>query len=84
MDDIADDLGKGFVRAIGWILAEVLFNFVFYWIGWPVCKTVTLGKYPQKPNYDYSHSYNRQGLWCGFTGMVIVILVATYLLGGFK
>lgn len=28
------------------LVVEILFRTVLYWMGWSVCKVVTLGKYP--------------------------------------
>ena len=71
MDDIFEEIGKGIARAIGFIVMDILYNFVCYYIGWPIMKTFTLGKYPEKANYDYLHTYNRQGTLCSFLGLVV-------------
>lgn len=34
--------------AVAWVLVDFLIHTVFYHIGWLVCKTFTLGKYPSK------------------------------------
>jgi hypothetical protein len=28
------------------LVVEILFGSVFYWVGWPVCKAITFGRYP--------------------------------------
>ena len=84
MDDFAEDIGKGVLRGVGYILVDVLFNFIFYYIGWPICKIFTLGKYPAPVNYDYLHTYNRQGLWCSLVGFLVVLFPALYFLGLFS
>ena len=84
MEDIVSEVGKGLLRGIGYIIVDILFNFVFYYIGWPICKILTLGKYPEKPDYDYLHTFNRQGLWCSFVGFLVVIFICLYFLGFFK
>ena len=71
MDDIFEEIGKGIARAIGFIIMDILYNFVCYYIGWPIMKTITFGKFPEKVNYDYLHSYNRQGALCSFLGLVV-------------
>ncbi|TRX56831.1 hypothetical protein [Thalassomonas sp. M1454] len=80
MEDVFEGIGKGIGRAIGYILVDVLFNTVCYYIGWPICKLLTFGKYPQPVNYDYLHTLNRQGLWCSFVGFVVVILPVMFVL----
>ena len=83
MDDLIGEIGKGFFRGIGYILAEVLFNFVFYYIGWPFCKLITFGRYPKPYNTDYLHTDARQGLLCSIVGMVVCILIGLYFAGQF-
>jgi len=65
MEDIVSEIGKGFLRGIGYLLVEVLFNFVFYYIGWPICKILSLGTYPKKVTHDYLHTDTRQGAVAG-------------------
>lgn len=84
MEDIVSEIGKGFLRAIGFFLVEVIFNFVFYYIGWPICKILSLGTYPQKVTNDYLHTDTRQGLLCSFVGFTFVVLVGLYLTGQFN
>jgi hypothetical protein len=47
MEDILGEIAKGFFRGLGYIIAEIFFWFVCYWIGWPICKLLTLGAYPK-------------------------------------
>ncbi len=77
MNDIPVEIFKRIARYIGFIIMDILYNFVCYYIGWPIMKTITLGKYPEKVNYDYLHSYNRQGALCSFLGLVtsVVLLI---------
>ncbi len=53
LDNLIEEVAKGFLKGIGYIFADVLFNFVLYYIGWPVCKVLSLGTYLQKSHYDY-------------------------------
>ncbi|QTH62643.1 hypothetical protein J1N51_07580 [Psychrosphaera ytuae] len=75
MEDLADSFFKGIARAIGWLFVDLIFNFVFYYIGWPICKLVSFGKYPKPVNYDYLHTENRQGLLCSFVGFFACLLL---------
>ena len=46
----ADEIGEVFfrvvLRGVGYVLVEVLWEIVCYYVGLPVIKLVTLGKYP--------------------------------------
>jgi len=84
MEDIVGEIGKGFLRGLGYVLVEVLFNFVFYYIGWPICKILSLGAYPKKPSHDHLYTETRQGLLCSFVGFLLVVVVGLYFSGQFK
>ena len=85
MDDLIGEIGKGFVRGIGYILAEIFFGTVCYWIGWPICKVVTLGRYPSSKQVVYLEDYsgNNRGFWCSAVGLVVLIFVSLFAAGQF-
>ena len=79
MDSLGEEVVKGIARGFGYIIIEFLFNFVFYYIGWPICKLFTLGAYPKKPDYDSLHTENRNGYFCSFVGCMAVMLILAFL-----
>lgn len=83
MDDFVAEVGKGFFRAIGYILAEIFFGTICYWVGWPICKAVTLGKYPASKQIVYLESYNgdENGFWCGAVGLLVLIGLGVFGFG---
>ena len=83
MDDLIGDIGKGFFRAIGYILAEIFFRTICYWVGWPVCKLVTLGCYPSSKQFVYLEDYNgnHYGFWCSAVGLVVLIMAGCFCAG---
>jgi hypothetical protein len=88
MDDLIGEIGKGFFRGIGYILAEIFFGTICYWIGWPICKVITLGKYPSSNDVvclddGWSGSRNNN-FWCGAVGLLSIILIGLYYMGQFS
>jgi len=85
MDSFFEEIGRGFFRGIGHILVEVFFRTVCYWVGWPICKLVTLGKYPSvsKVIYFDEHSSRAGGALCAVVGLLALMVLALYLLGQF-
>lgn len=86
MDSLIEEVAKGFLRGIGYILAEILFGTVCYWIGWPICKVLTLGKYPssnQTVYIDDGH-HRSKGFWCSGVGFLVILFVALYFAGLFS
>ena len=83
MEDIVAEIGKGFLRGLGYLLIEVIFNFVFYYIGWPACKILSLGAYPKKLSRDQLYTETRQGVLCSFVGFLVVAILILFLCGQF-
>jgi hypothetical protein len=42
------------------LVVEILFLSVFYWVGWPVCKAITFGRYPN--SLALSNGKNRDAM----------------------
>ncbi len=86
MDSFVEEIAKGFLRGIGYILLEILFGTVCYWVGWPICKIVTLGKYPSSNQVVYlDDSQNRtNGFWCSGVGFLVILFAALYFAGLFS
>lgn len=82
MDGFFEEIGRGVFRGIGYILAEVFFRTICYWVGWPICKLVTLGKYPSafKVIYLDEHRSRADGALCAVVGLLALIVLALYLL----
>ena len=85
MDDLVGEIGKGFIRGIGYILAELFFGTVCYWVGWPVCRLATLGRYPASNQVVYLEEYGQRnsGFWCSAVGLLVIILFGAYWFAGF-
>lgn len=75
LDDIFEGFLEGIGRVIGYIFIQVLFEFVFYYIGYPFVKILTLGSYPKPRNKDYLflETETRQGFFTSVFGLIITI-----------
>jgi hypothetical protein len=85
MDDILGEIGKGFLRGLGYLLAEIFFGTICYWVGWPICKLLTLGKYPVSNQLVYLDTYTDRdnGFWCCTVGLVAILAICFYVSGQF-
>jgi len=86
VDNLFEEVAKGFFKGIGYLLAEIFFGTVCYWIGWPICKVITLGKYPSPNHVVYlDDSADRQNdFWCAAVGLLVIIIIGLYLAGQFS
>jgi hypothetical protein len=85
MDDILGEIGKGFLRGLGYLVAEIFFGTICYWVGWPICKLLTLGKYPASNQLVYLDTYTDRdnGFWCCAVGLVAILVICFYVSGQF-
>ena len=60
------------------IVVEILFGTVFYWVGWPLCKVVTFGKYPNSLVSSNGKSRNAMVSLVGVTVSLGVFLCFIY------
>ena len=86
MDSLIEEVAKGFFRGLGYILAEIFLGTVCYWVGWPICKIITLGKYPSSNQLVYLDDGHKRtkGFWCSGVGLLAIIFVVVYFLGLFS
>lgn len=77
MEDLFDDAIKPIFRVIWYLIYEIFFSTICYCIGWPVCKVLTLGRYPEKgaPVY-FEHRDDQTGWPCSLVGLCVVIAVS--------
>ena len=83
MEDVIGEIFKGFLRGIGYILADVFFWFICYWTGWPFCKIITLGKYPEPKRAEYWGEEHHSGAWCSILGLIVWLAIGLYFIGFF-
>lgn len=86
MESLIEEIAKGFVRGIGYILAELFFGAICYWVGWPICKVLTLGKYPTGSNVVYldEGGPRNNNFWCSGVGLIALILIGLFASGFFN
>jgi di/tricarboxylate transporter len=81
MEQLIEEFFKGVFKALGYLLVEIFFSTLCYWVGWPVCKLMTLGKYPtskQIVHIDY-YQQNSSSLWCSVVGFLVLLLICVYI-----
>ncbi|GAB2997209.1 hypothetical protein GCM10027050_14220 [Psychrosphaera aestuarii] len=74
-----EEIVSGFFRAIGYILAEVFFYTICYWVGWPICKIFTLGTYPKSFDTGFSAERNYGRGMCSSVGLLTLVFVFYYV-----
>ena len=74
-----DEIPALLVRLLDQLLGELLLGRIFYCIGWPFVKLVTLGKYPGK----HRDSHSRQEIYATCVGLAVSAVALMASLGQF-
>ncbi|NBA97171.1 hypothetical protein [Pseudomonas sp. R5(2019)] len=61
-------------------IGELTFQAIFYPIGWPVVKLLTLGKYPSRRSW---FSETPESQWTAGAGLAVVVIGVMLALGQF-
>ena len=90
---IVGEVAKGLFRAVGYLIIEFFFWIVCYWVGWPICKALTLGAYPKQINLlhsdiedgNFGARSNKQhsGAWCALMGLAVVVSALYFVITHF-
>ena len=75
MDNVLEILAKGFFRGLALLVVEVIFGKLCYVLGWPVCKLLSFGTFPNADGSASPATHQRQAYWCSFAGLVVLLIV---------
>ena len=81
MENIFEGIILGTLRIVWFFIYNFLFGTLCYFIGWPVCKFFTLGRYPykyQKPYFEYT--WHQEGWPCSLVGLITLVVVFIILI----
>ncbi len=64
------EVGVGVLgRLVAWVFIEILYEFVFYAVGYPVVKLVTLGKHPR----GFGSGFGSFNSFVSLVGLLVVV-----------
>lgn len=74
-----DEILALLVRQLGQLLGELLLGRIFYFVGWPLVKLATLGRYPSPAR----NSHSRQEIYVTCIGLAATVVAMMAALGQF-
>lgn len=79
IEEVVAQTGKSVFRGIGFVIAELFFWRLCFVIGWPVCKVLSLGKYPRKVKRERA-IFRQEKVHTGFTCAAVGLLILLALM----
>ena len=77
MEVVISEFGVFLYRLTIAVAVDFVFWTVCYWLGWPLCKLVSGGRYPAtSPHHGRKHS----GHLCALTGLGMLLSLMTLLI----
>ncbi|MCK0162626.1 hypothetical protein [Marinobacter sp. S6332] len=86
MEEIAEGLIKSILRFAGlvvrsliWLIWELCFWELGWYVGWPVCRILSFGYFPKEPINDQSYVNTLSGFIVSLIGLAALISVAALI-----
>lgn len=57
-------------RFLVWLVWEMLICLITWWVGWPICRIICLGKFPDTGFWDYDGSDTHEAFLVCLVGSV--------------
>ena len=83
MEELAEGIIKTIIRLFGvvvrsliWLIWELCFWEIGWYIGWPICRLASFGYYPKEPINDQNYVNTLNGFIVSLIGLIALISVA--------
>lgn len=86
MEEVAEGIFKAFlrlasfiVRALVWLIWEMCYEIIAWYVGWPIVRLLTFGQYPREKINEHEAASNLTMFMVGTIGFVFLIVLGTVL-----
>lgn len=86
MEELTEGLLKAIMRLLGvviraliWLIVECFFEIVAWYVGWPICRVCSLGRYPQQSINDHEQASTLIHFVVSLIGIISLIALATLI-----
>lgn len=86
MEEVAEGILKSIlktlslvVRFLVWIVLDLYFDIVGWYVGWPVCRGLSLGYYPKEGLREFDEASDRTTIIVWIIGLIFLISLGTIL-----
>jgi hypothetical protein len=86
LEELAEGIVKSILRLLGvvikaliWLIWELCFEIIGWYVGWPICRAISFGYYPKEPINDHEQVNNFNGFIVSLVGIVTLLLMAALI-----
>lgn len=86
MEELAEATAKSILRTLGflvraliWLIWEVFVHVIGWYAGWPICRVLTLGTFPQEGISQHEDAGVLTHFLVSMVGLLALIALATWL-----
>tara|TARA_R110002049_G_C8743173_1_gene527124 strand:+ start:61 stop:342 length:282 start_codon:yes stop_codon:yes gene_type:complete len=86
LEELAEGIVKSILRLIGvvirsliWLIWELCFEIIGWYVGWPICRAISFGYYPKESINDQEQVNHLSGFIVSLVGIVALLLTATLI-----
>ena len=83
MEELADGSFKGIyrflsfiVRSLFWLIWDWCFEIIAWYIGWPICRILSFGRYPREAINDHEQAYTLTSVLVPLVGVGVLVTLA--------
>ena len=86
MEELGEGAAKGITRLLSWIIRPVIwlvwelcFEVIAWYVGWPVCRVLSLGRFPGEAIGEHERASTLTHCFVSGVGLVLILGVAALL-----
>lgn len=86
MEELAEGVVKSILRLLGvvirsliWLIWELCFDIIGWYVGWLICRAISCGYYPKEPINAQEKINNLSGFIVSLVGILALLLIATLI-----
>lgn len=83
MIDLIEILFKDLLRVLGlivraaiWLISELFFETIAWYVGWPICRFLSLGRFPEQAIHDREAASQLAQALVSLVGFIFLVLLA--------
>lgn len=86
MEELAESALKGILRLMGtgvrilvWLIWDLWFEIIAWYVGWPICRIISFGSAPREAIHQHEQAPGLTAFTVSLVGILALIAAATFI-----